>query len=129
MKFYQLHQFPQFEPPEPHGDRFAGLRFWLTTILVIWGLSALGLGWIVDSIFILLGLAIAAPVIAFIGFQWWIKSKIVTADCPVCSYTFTAAKDSQLQCPSCGEPLQVEKSKFVRLTPPGTIDVEVQAVD
>jgi predicted RNA-binding Zn-ribbon protein involved in translation (DUF1610 family) len=110
-------------------DRFAGLRFWLTVFLVIWGLSALGLGWLVDSLFILIAIAIAAPIVAFFGLQWWVKRSVVTSECPVCGHASIASRNSQFNCPSCGELLQVDKQKFVRFTPPGTIDVEVQAVD
>jgi predicted RNA-binding Zn-ribbon protein involved in translation (DUF1610 family) len=110
-------------------DRFAGLRFWLTVLLVIWGLSALGLGWLVDSLFILIAIATVAPIVAFFGLQWWVKRSIITSECPVCGHVSMASRNSQFNCPSCGELLQVEKQKFVRFTPPGTIDVEVQAVD
>jgi tRNA(Ile2) C34 agmatinyltransferase TiaS len=64
-----------------------------------------------------------------LGLQWWIKRIIVTADCPICDTTFNASRASQFQCPNCGEPLQEQQNKFVRLTPPGTIDVDVQVVE
>ena len=83
------------------GDRWSGVRFWLTTMLVFWAFSAIGLGWLVNSFFILIGFITVVPVVAFLG----------------------------LQCPNCGEPLQEQKNKFVRLTPPGTIDVDVQVVE
>lgn len=115
--------------PNGSGDRWSGVRFWLTTLLVFWTFSAIGLGWLVNSFFILIGLITIVPVIAFFGLQWWVKRSIVTAECPVCSSSFTASRLSQFQCPSCGEPLQEQQNKFVRLTPPGTIDIDVQVVD
>ena len=115
--------------PNGSGNGWSGLRFWLTALLIFWTLSSIGLGWLVNSFFILIGLVTFVPVIAFFGLQWWIKRSIVSADCPVCSSTFTATRSSQFQCPSCGEPLQEQQNKFVRLTPPGTIDVDVQVVD
>ena len=115
--------------PNGSGNGWSGLRFWLTALLIFWTLSSIGLGWLVNSFFILIGLVTFVPVIAFFGLQWWVKRSIVSADCPVCSSTFTATRSSQFQCPSCGEPLQEEQNKFVRLTPPGTIDVDVQVVD
>ena len=121
MKFYTFNN--------GGNDRFSGIRFWLTTLLVIWGLSFLGLGWIVNSVFILIGILIALPVIGAIAFQWWISRSLVTSSCPVCEHTSTAAANSQFYCPSCGEPLQIESRKFVRITPAGTIDVEVQTVE
>jgi hypothetical protein len=115
--------------PNGSGNGWSGLRFWLTALLIFWTLSSIGLGWLVNSFFILIGLVTFVPVIAFFGLQWWVKRSIVSADCPVCSSTFTATRSSQFQCPSCGEPLQEDQNKFVRLTPPGTIDVDVQVVD
>jgi predicted RNA-binding Zn-ribbon protein involved in translation (DUF1610 family) len=126
MKYYS---FGNNLPSGGGGDRWSGLRFWLTTLLVFWIFSAIGLGWLVKSFFILIGLVIFVPVIAFFGLQFWIKSNIVTADCPICSSTFNATKSSQFQCPSCGEPLQVQQNKFVRITPEGVIDIDVKVVD
>jgi hypothetical protein len=115
--------------PNGSGNGWSGLRFWLTALLIFWTLSSIGLGWLVNSFFILIGLVTFVPVIAFFGLQWWVKRSIVSAECPVCSSTFTATRSSQFQCPSCGEPLQEQQNKFVRMTPPGTIDVDVQVVD
>ena len=115
--------------PNGSGNGWSGLRFWLTALLIFWTLSSIGLGWLVNSFFILIGLVTFVPVIAFFGLQWWVKRSIVSAECPVCSSTFTAPRSSQFQCPSCGEPLQEQQNKFVRMTPPGTIDVDVQVVD
>lgn len=127
MKYYTFgNNFPN---GGGDGDRWSGVRFWLTTLLVFWTFSAIGLGWLVNSFFILIGLLIFVPVIGFFGLQWWVKRSIVTADCPVCSSTFTASKSSQFQCPSCGEPLQEQQKKFVRITPAGTIDIDVQVID
>lgn len=97
-------------------------------------LSAVGLGWIVNGFLILFLLLLFTPVIAFVGLQWWLKRNVIQDSCPVCSYEFTGLKNSQFQCPNCGEPLEVEAGKFVRITPPGTIDVEavdvqVQAIE
>lgn len=106
---------------------FPRLAGWLTFLLVIWLLSAVGLGWLVNSFLILVGLLVLAPVIAFIWFRWWLQRNLVQAQCPVCHYELTALNRTQIQCSSCGELLRVEQGKFKRLTPPGTIDV--QAVD
>lgn len=119
MRFYS------FPPP----DGLAVLRSWLVAFLVVWALGALGLGWIVNSLFVLLGLAILAPTIAIAGLQWWVRRSLVTAPCPTCAHEFTATRQGTFQCPSCGDRLEVQKQRFVRVAPPGTIDVEVQAVD
>jgi predicted amidophosphoribosyltransferase len=61
--------------------------------------------------------------------QWWVGRNLVTSDCPLCLNELTAPRQAQIQCPHCGEPLQVDRQKFIRLTPPGTIDIEVQAIE
>jgi hypothetical protein len=103
----------------------------LLPFAVLWLLGAIGLGWLVKSFFILIGLLLATPVIAFMGFRWWLRRSLVQAACPVCSHEFMSLKGSEFNCPSCGEALQAEDGLFHRVTPPGTIDVnavEVKAV-
>ncbi len=116
LKFIQLN----FEP----------LRPWLTLLAIIWLLGSFGLGWLVNSLLFIVGLLFLAPVIAFFGFRWWLQRNLVAGQCPVCNYELTGLNNSQLQCPSCGEPLSVNSGHFQRFTPDGTIDVtavEVQA--
>jgi predicted RNA-binding Zn-ribbon protein involved in translation (DUF1610 family) len=99
------------------------LRPWLTLLAVIWLLASLGLGWLVNSLLIIVGLLLLAPVIAFFGFRWWLQRNLVADQCPVCQYQFTGLNNSQLQCPNCGEQLLVQNGNFRRFTPDGTIDV------
>ncbi|MCU0568648.1 MAG: hypothetical protein MUF49_18880 [Oculatellaceae cyanobacterium Prado106] len=105
----------------------SGLNFWLTLLGIVWILGSLGLGWLVKSFLILLGLIIITPVIAFFVFRWWLQRNLVEAACPVCAYELTGINGTELRCPNCSEPLKVEQGQFLRLTPPGTVDV--QAVD
>ncbi|MCM0593574.1 MAG: hypothetical protein HEQ35_01990 [Gloeotrichia echinulata IR180] len=109
---------------------FETFRPWLTLLAVMWLLGSLGLGWLVNSLLFIVGLVFLAPVIGFFGFRWWLQRNLVVGQCPVCSYELTGLNNSQLQCPSCGEPLSVKNGNFQRFTPDGTIDVtavEVQA--
>ena len=103
---------------------FSTIGRWLTLLAVIWLLGSVGLGWLVNSFLILVGLLLLAPVLAFVGFRWWLQRNLVQNHCPVCNYEFTGLNRTQLQCPSCSEPLKVEHGQFNRLTPPGTIDVQ-----
>jgi predicted RNA-binding Zn-ribbon protein involved in translation (DUF1610 family) len=103
------------------------IRFWLSLVLVIWLLGFIGLGWLVKSFLVLVGLLLISPVVIFLGFRWWLQRNLVQSPCPVCNFELTGLKGTQTQCPNCGESLQAENQKFQRLTPPGTIDV--QAVD
>lgn len=106
----------------------------LLPFLVIWLLGAIGLGWLVKSLFILLGLLLLTPILAFVGLRWWLKRSVIQSHCPICSYEFVSLNQSEFQCPSCGEPLKAENGHFNRLVPPGTIDVNaievpVQQID
>lgn len=116
-------------------DNFKNLQLGLSEIsrlllpfAVIWLLGAIGLGWLVKSFFILLGLVLVTPVIVFLGFRWWLKRNLVQADCPVCHYEFVSLNKTEFRCPNCSEPLQATNDHFSRLTPPGTIDVNAVEV-
>jgi DNA-directed RNA polymerase subunit RPC12/RpoP len=109
---------------------FEKIRPWLTLLAIAWLLASLGLGWLVNSLVIILGLLFLLPVIAFFGFRWWLQKNLVTNQCPVCGYELTGINNSQVQCANCGEQLLVKNFQFQRFTPEGTIDVkavEVQA--
>lgn len=101
---------------------------WLAPVLIIWFLGSIGLGWLVNSFLILMGLILIAPAIAFLGMRWWVSRNLIEDRCPVCGYESTGLNQTQFQCPSCGEPLKIEQGRFKRLTPPGTIDVEAVEV-
>lgn len=107
---------------------FPRLASWLIPFLVIWLLGSVGLGWLVNSFIILIGLLLLAPVLAFVWFRWWLQRNLVQAQCPVCNYELTALNRTQIQCSNCGELLKVEQGKLNRLTPPGTIDVQAVEV-
>lgn len=100
----------------------------LTLIGFAWLLTALGLGWLIKSFVVLLGLLLLAPVLAFVGFRWWLQKNLVQDACPVCRQQFTGLNQAEVQCPNCNEPLRVEAGHFKRMTPVGTIDVEAVEV-
>lgn len=108
---------------------FSGLGCWIALFAIIWLLGSVGLGWLVKSFFVLLAFIILAPIVAFLGLQWWLRRNLVEDNCPVCDYSVTTINNAQFRCPSCGEPLKAESGEVHRLTPPGTIDVEVETVD
>ncbi|MCL6434379.1 MAG: hypothetical protein K6T90_09200 [Leptolyngbyaceae cyanobacterium HOT.MB2.61] len=116
-------------------DGFKNFQIGLTEIsrllmpfAVLWLLGAIGLGWLVKSFLILIGLILVTPVIAFFGFQWWLKRNLIQSTCPVCQYEFMSLNKAEFRCPSCGEPLKAENGRFNRLTPPGTIDISAVEV-
>ena len=106
----------------------SGLGCWVSLIIFALIVGKIGLGGVISGFLILIALLFITPVIGFWGFQWWLKRKLAQAECPVCSYEFTGLKDAEFNCPNCGESLQVEGDRFVRLTPPGTIDVDAVEV-
>jgi hypothetical protein len=99
------------------------LQSWLTILAIFLLLGSLGLGWLVKSALILIGLAILTPIVGFLGFFWWVRRNIVQADCPVCNYPLQGVSGSEIQCTNCGELLKVTQGKLLRETPPDTIDV------
>lgn len=100
----------------------------LVPLLIIWLLGSIGLGWLVNSFLILMGLLLISPVIAVFVLRWWVRRNVILDQCPVCSYEFTGLNQAQFQCPNCGETLKIESRKFQRVTPPGTIDVQAVEV-
>lgn len=99
------------------------LRPWLTLLIIAWFLGSIGLGWLVNSIVVIIGIIAIAPVVAFFGLRWWLQRNLVTSQCPVCGFEFVGLNDSDIQCPNCGEHLTVLGGKFERVAPEGTIDV------
>ncbi len=96
---------------------------WLTIVAICLLLGNLGLGWLVKSASIIIGLAILTPIIGFLGCFWWLRRSITQAECPVCSYPLQGINGSEIQCTNCGEVLKVDRGQLVRDTPPDTIDV------
>lgn len=117
-----------FNNPKAVLINYPALQNWVILLAVIWLLSLIGLGWLVKSFLILIGILLLTPVLLIGGFYWWLKRKIVQDACPVCSFEFIGLNNSQTQCPNCGEALQVSDRHFLRLTPPGTIDVQAVEV-
>jgi hypothetical protein len=96
---------------------------WLTIVAICLLLGSLGLGWLVKSALVIIGLAIITPIVGFLGFFWWLRRSIIQAECPVCSNPLQGVNGSEIQCSNCGEVLKVDRGQFVRDTPPDTIDV------
>ncbi len=101
----------------------------LFPFLIIWLLGAIGLGWLVKSLIFLFGLLLVAPIVAFVGFRWWLKRNVIQSDCPVCSFESVNLKGAEFRCPNCNEPLKVEDQRFTRLVPSGTIDVSAVEIE
>ncbi|MDY6938938.1 MAG: hypothetical protein SWY16_14855 [Cyanobacteriota bacterium] len=105
----------------------SSLSAWLMPVAIVSLLFAIGLGWLVKSFLIVIALLLLTPFILALGLRWWIGRNLVQEPCPVCEYQLAGLANNRLQCPSCGEVLEVRNGHFERSTPPGTIDVD--AVD
>lgn len=101
----------------------SGIAGWLVLFGIIWLLGSIGLGWLVKSVAILILFLAIAPIIALFALRWWLRRNLVESQCPVCQYGSVGLNGTQLRCPNCSEPLKVEDRQFIRLTPPGTVDV------
>jgi predicted RNA-binding Zn-ribbon protein involved in translation (DUF1610 family) len=106
----------------------SGLGCWASIIFLGFILTSFGLGWVFNGFIILVALLFIVPIIAFWGLQWWLKRRLIQDSCPVCNYQFTGFKNTEFNCPSCGEALEIEGETFSRITPPGTIDVDAVEV-
>ena len=101
----------------------------LSLVLIAVGLSAVGLGWVLNGIFILIGLVALLPFVAVAVISWWVRRNIITGACPVCAAELTGLNNTEVNCANCGTPLEVRSRQFQRVTPPGTVDVEAVTVD
>ena len=106
----------------------SGIGGWVLLLAIAWLLGMIGLGWLVKSVLVLIGLLVFTPVIAFFAIRWWLKRNVVQDQCPVCGVSSAGINGTQLRCPSCSEPLRIEQGHFYRITPPGTVDVEAVEV-
>ena len=107
----------------------SGFGCLLTIVLVSLVLGSVGLQWVVNSVLIVIALLIITPILALWGLRWWLQKNLVQDNCPVCNYTLTGFNNNNLRCANCGEELKVEAGKFIRETPPGTIEVDVVEVE
>jgi predicted RNA-binding Zn-ribbon protein involved in translation (DUF1610 family) len=107
----------------------AGLRPWLTLILMVCLASSLGLGWLLKSALLLIGLVIFLPILGILGVFWWSSRNVVRAACPVCDVELTGFNGTELDCPSCGEALMVKSGQLRRLALPNTIDIAAVEIE
>lgn len=116
------------DPSQAFQLRWQTVKPWLTTIAIIWLLGFVGLGWLVKSFLVLIGLLTITPVVAVIGIQWWLRRNLIQGSCPVCQFQLTTIGQSPTQCPNCGEKLTVDNGTFHRMEMLGTIDVQAVEV-
>ena len=118
----------------PNGFRqlqlnFSGMGCWLTLAIGFVLLTTAGLGWLLKSLLAIIAILFFIPIVLIIVAQIWLKRNLVEGACPSCSQPLTGFKSIQLSCPNCGVALQAREGTFTRVTPEGTIDVDVVDVE
>lgn len=118
----------------PNGFRqlqlnFSGMGCWLTLAIGFVLITTVGLGWLLKSLLVLIALIFLVPIVLIVGVQVWLKRNLVEGACPSCGQSLTGFNRMPLSCPSCGVSLQTKGGTFVRMTPEGTIDVDVVDID
>ncbi|NEQ48827.1 MAG: hypothetical protein F6K11_01665 [Leptolyngbya sp. SIO3F4] len=109
---------------------FSGMGCWLTFAIGFALMTTVGIGWLLKSLLVLIVLLFAIPILLIVGAQFWLRRNLVEGTCPSCGQPLTGFKAMMpMACPNCGTALQTENGKFVRITPEGTIDVDVVDVD
>ncbi len=106
----------------------SGLGCWLTLLGILWLLGAVGLGWIVKSLAVIVVLILLIPVFAFVGVRFWLKRSLIQGNCPVFTTPLTGIKDATTQCPNCGTVLTTTANSFQRQAEEGTIDITAMDV-
>ena len=84
-----------------------------------------------DSFLILFAIISVVPVLAMVGFRWWVSRQIVEGTCPSCGATVTGLRGQTFQCTVCGTTMQGEKSGnfFVKDPSKATIDIDAKEID
>jgi hypothetical protein len=105
----------------------AGFRqiVWIVLILSVLGTAG---GFIFKALSVLFVLFVIVPVVGFFGLQWWLRSQLVTDECPVCHHGFSGLAGQVAECPSCGEALQIATDGFKRAAQDGVIDIQAVEV-
>ncbi|NJM56700.1 MAG: hypothetical protein HC857_03660 [Synechococcales cyanobacterium RU_4_20] len=115
-------------PNDIRSLQLRGLGVWILTLVLLMGISSILPDWLINLFFVLVGLAILAPIAGFFGLRWWLQRNLVQSACPVCGASVGGLQQTNIQCPSCGEPLQLKDGEALRITPPGTVDVRAVEV-
>ena len=102
--------------------RFPRLGCWLFLFIAVW---AIGLSGVIKSLFALVAFLVLAPVLAFLGLQFWVKRNLVEGNCPVCEQSLTGVKSLKIPCPNCGTEVVATADGFERAAADGVIDVQV----
>lgn len=100
--------------------------------LVLWGLLFWliftgRIGIIFDSFLILFGVMTIVPVLAILGFRWWINRQLVQGTCPSCGTSVTGLRGQAFKCTVCGRPVQGENTGNFSVKDPSSATIDIDA--
>lgn len=98
---------------------------------LLWLILTGRIGWIFDSVLILLALLSVVPVVGILAFRWWLNRQLVQGVCPSCGAPVTGLRNQPFQCLSCGQVVQGEDMGSFSVNDPSsaTIDIDAKNVD
>ncbi|MBX2863425.1 MAG: hypothetical protein KTR27_07695 [Leptolyngbyaceae cyanobacterium MAG.088] len=108
---------------------FSGMGCWLTLAIGLVLMTTVGIGWLLKSLLVLVSLLVLLPIVLIVGVQFWLRRNLVEGTCPSCSNPLTGFRNMPMSCPNCGVGLDLSTGTFSRVTPEGTIDVDVINVE
>lgn len=98
---------------------------------LVWLVLTGRIGFIFDSFLFLFSFVTVVPVLAVLGFRWWLSRQLVRGECPSCGASITAVKGKSFPCPSCGNTVYGESSGNFSVKDPtsATIDIDAKQID
>lgn len=96
---------------------------------LIWLVLTGRIGVLFDSFLVLFAVVSIVPVLAIVGFRWWINRQLVKGVCPNCGAQVTGLKNQPFQCMTCGNTVQGERGDFsVKDPSKATIDIDAKEI-
>lgn len=98
---------------------------------LVWLVLTGRIGFLFDSFLILVAVLSIVPVLAMLGFRWWVNRQLVQGICPSCGTSVTGLKGQSFPCTVCGNTVQGETTGDFSVKDPSsaTIDIDAKQVD
>jgi predicted RNA-binding Zn-ribbon protein involved in translation (DUF1610 family) len=110
-------------------SNFSVIVRWISILLLCLLLGSIGLGWVVKSALIIIGVVILIPIIAALSFGWWYYRNVGLDECPSCGEMVYGMNNREFTCPHCKDTLTMVNRTVQRVSPLGTIDVTAVEVE
>lgn len=98
---------------------------------LVWLVITGRIGFIFDSFLVLFAFVTIVPVLAVLGFRWWLSRQLVQGTCPSCGSVVTGLKGQSFPCTVCGNTVQGETTGNFSVKDPtsATIDIDAKEID